>query len=91
MALAHDHPAAVRRRKKAAEDKNARLKVVYDATKYSEPAARTCGCYACRFYSECVVNLYTLEFKPGEGWRPIPLRCFAEHPEFDPALWKMRG
>lgn len=90
-ALAHDHPAAIRNRQKAARDKELRLKRLYDVNEYSNEASYRIGCHACQFYSECVENLFTLVFTPGEGWSYIPLRCFAEHPLFDPTLWKMRG
>ena len=66
------------------------LQRIYDANRYSDPALTSQGCYRCQFYTECLRNLYTL-FWVGDHYAYIPLRCFAEHPDYDPSLWKMRG
>ena len=66
-ALAHDHPEAIRNRRKAALDNELRLKRIYDVNQYSNEASYRIGCYACQFYSECIENLYTLVFKPGKA------------------------
>ena len=89
MALAHDHPAYIRKVAAAKRDKAARLHVIFDPTQHSNPAVTRYGCYRCQYYNECLDNLTTLVWY-ADGWHYVPLRCFAEHPEFDATLWKMR-
>lgn len=87
MALHPDHPAAIRRRK---NDKSERLKKLYDVNQYSEPFSAVNGCGACTYWSECIANLWRWEATE-DGIKYAPLRCFAEHPEYNPDEWRMRS
>lgn len=101
MALSQDHPARERRREqnrayyrqyseKYKRRKKELLKKIFDVEQYSDEASVLNGCKRCRFWSECVSNLWKLE-ATAEGIHYEPLRCFAEHPEYDVKMWTKRA
>src|SRR3990167_5483042 len=87
MALHPDHPAAIRRRK---HNKGEHLRKLYDLNRYSESACKTSGCATCHYWSECASNLWR-RTTTADGITYVPLRCFAEHPEYNPEEWRTRG
>ena len=89
MALDHDHPAYKRKVAQAKQAKRDALSRIFDADQYSRPADEGYGCYKCRYHSECASNLWRWYATP-EGITYEPLRCFAEHPEYNPDEWRAR-
>lgn len=90
MALDHSHPAY---KKKVARAKKAKAEIlgrIFDVEQHSEPATHQNGCYQCKYFGECV-SVVRVTYVDEGGLRYIPLRCFAEHPDYDPTEWRYRG
>lgn len=89
MALSHDHPAYKKKLAQAKQAKSDVLHRIYDVNQYSHAPSHQMGCYCCRFWSECLENLWK-RTTTAEGIQYEPLRCFAEHPEYNADEWRAR-
>ena len=90
MALSHDHPAY---KKKLAQAKKAKadiLSKIFDVEQYTEPANWQNGCHQCHYWSECI-SVLKVTYVDESGLHYIPLRCFAEHPEYKRNEWLFRS
>lgn len=94
MALDPTHPAAIQRKRRKNEynkrHKAEMLKLLFDPNYYSEQAKGQHGCQSCPYYNECLENLWSWQASP-QGITYAPLRCFAEHPQYDVSEWRLRN
>jgi len=89
MALSRTHPAYQKKLAQAKAAKSEILHRIFDVEQFSNEATKQNGCYQCQFWGECVGDLWRREVTV-TGIEYAPLRCFAEHPEYDPAVWRNR-
>ena len=54
------------------------------------PPKYTPRCDNCKYLRTCQHDRNLVAFIPGEGLIIMPLRCFKDHPAYDPAEWGMR-